>query len=154
MRRLWVLIGRVFHWLSRPFLMFYLRGSRRTRVILSCGDEILMVKGWYGSGRWSLPGGGLHKNEDPAIGASRELLEETGIVMDPRQLEFLTQIDRKTNAVTYKIEAYFVNIDQKPSTKKQKIEIVDLKWVKWREAYEDPNVQPYIKELLRLRFLT
>ena len=62
--------------------------QRRTRVAAYalCTDEndrILLVRiapGYPGAGHWTLPGGGLHFGEDPALGALRELTEETGLV--------------------------------------------------------------------------
>ncbi len=44
--------------------------------------EILLCRispGIMAAGRWTLPGGGLHFGEDPAIGVLRELREETGL---------------------------------------------------------------------------
>ena len=44
--------------------------------------RILLVRiaaGYPAAGRWTLPGGGLEFGEDPAAGALRELVEETGL---------------------------------------------------------------------------
>ncbi|MBI1857139.1 NUDIX hydrolase [Candidatus Saccharibacteria bacterium] len=54
-------------------------------------DQILVTKNWMGNGKWSLPGGGLHHGEEPAIGAVREVLEETGIKLKPASLKLLGQ---------------------------------------------------------------
>ncbi|AKH44033.1 8-oxo-dGTP pyrophosphatase MutT (NUDIX family) [Altererythrobacter atlanticus] len=40
--------------------------------------RVLLVRHSYGSGLWSLPGGGIGKAEDPEAGARRELFEELG----------------------------------------------------------------------------
>ncbi|CAM5582035.1 hypothetical protein KAURM247S_00913 [Kitasatospora aureofaciens] len=39
------------------------------------------------------PAGGLDPDEDPLLGAVRELAEETGIVLDPAQLEYARHLD-------------------------------------------------------------
>ncbi len=43
-------------------------------------DERMLLAHWNEHGRsgWTLPGGGLEPGEDPADGARREILEETG----------------------------------------------------------------------------
>ncbi|HEX6139467.1 MAG TPA: NUDIX domain-containing protein [Candidatus Limnocylindria bacterium] len=47
-------------------------------------DRILMCRiapgPWTAVGRWTLPGGGLDFGEPPAVGAIRELEEETGLI--------------------------------------------------------------------------
>ena len=42
---------------------------------------MLLVRHSYGSGTWMQPGGGLNASEDPAAAATRELAEETGLVL-------------------------------------------------------------------------
>lgn len=48
------------------------------------GDEILLLKRAGGalSGQWFLPGGAVERDELPASGARRELLEESGLDID------------------------------------------------------------------------
>ena len=65
----------------------------RTRVIVMLNDrEILMVKNWLGSQKWTLPGGGMKRGESPEAAAARELLEETGLTVNHDQLDFLGPI--------------------------------------------------------------
>lgn len=55
-------------------------------------DAILLVRvapGYPAAGSWTLPGGGLHFGEDPAVGVLRELTEETGLEGEVRSLAFV-----------------------------------------------------------------
>lgn len=45
-------------------------------------------------GKWTLPGGGLKFGEDPAVGAVRELEEETGYATEIERLAFVSSIAR------------------------------------------------------------
>jgi 8-oxo-dGTP pyrophosphatase MutT (NUDIX family) len=63
-----------------------------SRVLLLNGqDEVLLLHGYDPGDRargswWFTPGGGLNAGESPAVGAARELFEETGLRLDPAQL--------------------------------------------------------------------
>ena len=53
------------------------RPSRGVSVIATdAANRVFLVRHSYGSGRWSLPGGGLGRNEDPRACAEREIREE------------------------------------------------------------------------------
>ncbi len=41
----------------------------------------LMIRNSYGSGVWTLPGGAMHRGEQPAVAAIREVGEEVGITL-------------------------------------------------------------------------
>lgn len=53
-------------------------------VIFDDRDRVLLVKRKYEplAGQWSLPGGGLEVGETLAAGVAREVLEETGLVVE------------------------------------------------------------------------
>lgn len=50
-------------------------------VVCFRGDDVLLIRRATPPriGEWSLPGGRLEKDEDPAVAALRELSEETGV---------------------------------------------------------------------------
>jgi 8-oxo-dGTP diphosphatase len=58
----------------RTYVGAYALCVRDARVLLA-----RIVPGGVDAGRWTLPGGGLHWGEDPAVGVLRELAEETGL---------------------------------------------------------------------------
>lgn len=53
--------------------------------------KLLLVNNWLGSGEWSFPGGGVHKDEDSKTGACREVFEEIGLKLLPSDLEYVTE---------------------------------------------------------------
>lgn len=77
------------------------RGQKRPladpRIGVGCivmrGDEILLVRE---RGRWSLPKGGLESGELVQDGARRETFEETGLVVELRELAFVVEFQAQT----------------------------------------------------------
>ncbi|MDQ5962251.1 MAG: hypothetical protein QG653_58 [Patescibacteria group bacterium] len=75
--------------LFRPVLIFCMRSwwymtrpkTSGAKVVIVCGDEILLIKTTYGYA-YTLPGGGIKKNETPEMAAKRETQEEVGIQLD------------------------------------------------------------------------
>ena len=62
-------------------------------------DRLLLVRIAPGytrdaDGKWTLPGGGLNFGEDPAVGAIRELEEETGYRGEIERLAFVSSYTR------------------------------------------------------------
>src|SRR3990167_9683755 len=53
-------------------------GAQGARVILIDDRRVLLVSHWYAPWTWTLPGGGVNKNETPEAAAIREVKEETG----------------------------------------------------------------------------
>lgn len=67
------------------------------RIAVGCivirGEEILLVRE---RGRWSLPKGGLEAGELVQDGARRETFEETGIVVELRDLAFIVEFQAQS----------------------------------------------------------
>ena len=84
-------IGTLAFYISIPVLFVYLQLRVRTRIIVRHEGRVLLLKSWYGSNKWTLPGGGVNFREKPIDGAVRELYEETGISVKPSQLKYLDQ---------------------------------------------------------------
>lgn len=122
------IFGKVFFWVTWPVLWLYLRGSRRTRLLLICEDEFLVLQGRLHGGQWGLPGGGLHKNEIPVQGVLRELREETGILLQPTQVHHAYDGLYNYQGLKFKYVAFTARIDSKPSVKAQALEIKTITW--------------------------
>ena len=55
-------------------------------VIFDAAGWVLCVKANYGSGYWSTPGGRVEIGESPVDALKREVLEETGYIIEPGHL--------------------------------------------------------------------
>jgi 8-oxo-dGTP pyrophosphatase MutT (NUDIX family) len=127
---LYARLGRILYWGVWPGSWLYLRGSRRTRLLLVCGDEILVVNNWLGAGKWNLPGGGLHKGEDPVQGLRREVREETSIQLPPGNLRLLAEELYRIHGFRYQCNYFTAAVSRKPSSVHQRFEIIEVAWTK------------------------
>ncbi len=129
MNRIWVIAGKITYLIIYPILVLVIRFTKRTRVIVIYENKILVVKGWLSTGKWILPGGGLHRNELPSIGAKRELLEETNIKID-QELLHVVQQEYNSGLIKYQYDLFETKLVVIPKNiKKQNIEILEVKWM-------------------------
>lgn len=150
MKQAWYFFGKVVFYISWPVSYLYLARSTRTRLIIICDDEVLVVKGWLGGGWWGLPGGGLHSGEVPEDGAIRELYEETGIEVNATKLQkiFVGKI-RTEHKLHYTVYAYGVRLKNKPEVILQKFELTHVEWMSQEEILNNPKVARDVRKLVR-----
>lgn len=129
MHRIWNALGRVAYWLVYPAQVIILPRSQRARVALVHDDKILVVKAWLGDGRWQLPGGGLHSDEDPAIGAQRELFEETALMLPIESLVNPQTREFREGRKHFPYQLFTINTDQIMPAVKQWPEIIACEWI-------------------------
>jgi 8-oxo-dGTP pyrophosphatase MutT (NUDIX family) len=96
-------------------------------------NKLLLVRDWIGSGKWSLPGGGMHKAEDPKVCAVREVGEEVGVNLTTGQLNFLETINYRKKRSTSTRHIYSVELKIRPDIKLQKYEIIEAGWFSLEE---------------------
>lgn len=84
-----------------------------THVIVRDGDKILFSQrgGPYGRGRWHMPSGKLDQGEPLAVGAARELFEETGLVVDPAHLRLVQTVHHRQDEREERIGFFFEAIE-------------------------------------------
>jgi 8-oxo-dGTP pyrophosphatase MutT (NUDIX family) len=129
LKKLGLIVGKIAFWVSWPALWVYLKQRERTRALILCGNEFLVLRGWLGSGDWSLPGGGLHKGENSLQGVLREVQEETGIALYEHDVTFLSHMRSSRHGLSYAYDCFVVELAEKPAIKLQKLELADYAWV-------------------------
>lgn len=78
---------RTAHFVTQPLSGLLLHNSERVRVVVHTKSEVLLIRTSFGSQKWSLPGGGVHKGEESVLAAARELLEETFLVVSTKDMK-------------------------------------------------------------------
>jgi 8-oxo-dGTP diphosphatase len=147
--KLWALVGRIAFWVGWPALWFYLRlGGERTRVLVVCGDRLLVTRSWLGSGKWGLPGGGVHAKESPLHGALRELREETGLELTAEQLQFHSKGSHTRRGLRLRYQLFTATLNEAPSVQPQRGEILAARWLHHAEP-QPGNAEPDVLMAVR-----
>lgn len=125
---LWQRLGRVAYWLAVPGLFVYFRIGSRTRALVVAEEHVLLVQAWMSDGRWSLPGGGLHRREQPLAGVIRETAEESGLTLRPEQCTVLSSERFIDGWRKYYCHFFAATLDRRTVLQKQRGEIVAAQW--------------------------
>ncbi len=129
MNKLWRLAGMIAFWVSWPLLFVYLRIGKRTRVLIIANDQIVVTKGWLGTGKWSLPGGGIHRDEESTAGAIREVFEETGLDLTPNQLKLIGEETTSELGLKFAHIQFVVELNQNVALNPKRLEIIEATWI-------------------------
>jgi ADP-ribose pyrophosphatase YjhB (NUDIX family) len=75
---------RPWWWVARPH-------TRGMKVVVRCGDQVLLLRHTYARrDQWDVPGGFLRPGEDVEVAVSRELREELGAA--PQRITLLAEL--------------------------------------------------------------
>lgn len=127
--KLWKKIGQLSFFISIPFLHIYLRSTKRTRVLIVSKSKVLLVKGWLGSGKWILPGGGRHRGESALDAVIRELREETGLELHASSLKDVGEAKFARYGLRFTYQRFITELPEPIEPKLRQIEIVDAAWL-------------------------
>ncbi len=97
-------------------------------VVINTEGKVLVEKQWIGTGKWQLPGGGLHKGESTLHGACRELAEETGVQLAPEALQDLGSAQCHDRGHTFTIYVFAAKVGD-VTLRRQRIELSDVVWL-------------------------
>jgi ADP-ribose pyrophosphatase YjhB (NUDIX family) len=118
----------VFYCAWPAYWVYFKFGHGRTRVVLLHEGKILVMKQWISAGKWTLPGGGLHKDETAVDGAARELKEETSLELDPRQLQSVGKGVYRRHGLSYEFYVFEATVGSN-NVRAQRVEVSELVWV-------------------------
>lgn len=127
---MWARLGRVLFYITWPGIYLVIRFSPpRTRVVIVANGKVLLLKSWLGDGDWTLPGGGLHRGEDPVAGALREVHEETGILLSAKDLHKSGVLRVRSKGIPTDCITFWVKLPEQPGVVLQKLELVAYRWI-------------------------
>lgn len=125
----YTLAGKVLFHTIRPLIDVACPAHQRKRargLILSLDDEVLLVKNWLGPQLWALPGGGVHKGEQPEVALRRELMEELGIALDAESYPYLGEF--QSNATPFSALCYHITLANKCIPRVATRELIGAQW--------------------------
>lgn len=120
-------LGQLFSRILSP--AFRLSRSKRVRLlILNSDDKVLLVRNNLGRQNWSLPGGGVRKQESLQRAASREVYEETGIQVDLASISRIGTYICYESHSPFEVEVLYTSVEASEEIARLSIEIVEAKW--------------------------
>jgi 8-oxo-dGTP pyrophosphatase MutT (NUDIX family) len=120
--------------------------TRGVKCVLTCGDEILLVRHTYGrTDRWELPGGGVKRREEPRAAARREVREEVGV--DLGGLEPLGELFRRVDSKHDRLWCFAAEVDSH-EVERDPAEIAECRWFP-RDALPDERAK-YVERIVAL----
>jgi 8-oxo-dGTP pyrophosphatase MutT (NUDIX family) len=129
-KSVWFGIGKAAFWLTWPMIWVYLRGRKRARILVVCGNQLLVTKAWLSNGQWALPGGGLHKGESSLDAVLRELYEETGLRLQPSQVQRHSEQVFHGSGLRFNYVLFVTVLKRKAALRPQPFEISDVQWLR------------------------
>lgn len=116
--------------------------SQVSTCCIVCNEQILLLKrnnSGTSGGKWCMPGGKLEKNETPLQAVIREVTEETGIILLPKEVVFFQTICKRTLQKDYLLHLFKATF---PSTKPSDYSVIlneehtDFLWANLASAKE------------------
>ena len=128
------MFGSILFWLAWPVWSVYFHVSpKRSRVLVVCGGEVLLVKAWLSTGKLMLAGGGAKPSETMEASAVRELKEEVGIEAAETALRPVGEFLHREYGLRYHASCFVLELDDKPPIKLRRPEISQAKWYKFNQ---------------------
>ncbi|MDB5177075.1 MAG: ADP-ribose pyrophosphatase [Candidatus Saccharibacteria bacterium] len=132
-RRAYLLAGRVVTPLTLIGLKIFtaVTGRERVRVFVTNEkNEVLLLKGVISHRRWTLPGGGMNRNETAVAAARRELHEETGILAPESAFKYIRTLSKPEINIPFRAPLFRITVhkDELPQKMVNPLEVTTLDW--------------------------
>lgn len=117
-----------------------------------CGEKILWLKRGIApaAGKWALPGGFMENRETPEAAASRELIEETGVGIEPEEMLLVSVSSILHMAQTHLV--FRCHVDTMPETRAT-AEAAEFGWFDAHQLPWDemafPSIEPHVRQVYR-----
>ncbi len=99
-----------------------------TKVVVECEGKYLLVRPSYGHGEFTYPGGSVDRGESFVDGAVRELFEEAGVRIAPRELVLIGEYHTDYQYRQVHIQVFYCSV-QSQHVLIDGDEIVEARWV-------------------------
>ena len=111
------------------FHQILFRQSRARVIVLNEQQEVLLIKNALHPQKWTLPGGGIDKNESASAAAKREVYEELGITLEDSQMRAHVSYERQPG-ISYTAIIFVATIKKSAyhDAQRQRREIASAEW--------------------------
>lgn len=117
----------------------FFEGRVAQKIIIEKDGKILISRNPNDPNIWEIPGGRLHKMEDPKEGLKRELMEELGVEVDIGDIFYTEQYVQSHDGAQMIMLAYESHMTNSDSFKLDKDEVAEVKWIN-RDEVNDQKI--------------
>ena len=120
------------------------------KALIVRDGKVLLV--WDNKTRWELPGGRLHKDEQPLDGLRRELIEELGLEVEPGDVAYTFVFVSESSGMAHFVVVYACQ--SRTAIDDMKIDPKEVGGVRWvgLDDFETLSMRDGYKEALRKFF--
>jgi len=113
---------------------FFKQATHGAQVAVFTDDSVLLIRNSYREG-YFFPGGHIGKNETAIQAAVRELYEETGLTVSPKDLKKINYISYLRNGVRCSDTIFKYQLTKQPIIKIDNREVSDSRFFKSSELH-------------------
>jgi 8-oxo-dGTP diphosphatase len=121
-------------------------------VMLWHEGRVLLVRASYGEA-WTAPGGGIGTREAPVQAAVREISEELGLEVSPKEMRHVLVVEHFWENRHDKVHIFEVQLSEMPKVEIDNRELIEARFVTPVEA-QSFNLPPHLQDYFRMKAAT